>query len=303
MNGILVIDKPEGMTSHAVVRVIKKTLRLKRAGHGGTLDPFATGVLPIFLDNATKVIPFLNDEFKEYEATLKLGVTTNTLDKTGKITSRREVANISKEKILNVFLELKKETTQIPPMVSAIKRKGVRLYELARKGVEVVRHPRNIAIEKLELLELNAPFIKFFVRCSRGTYVRVLGAEIGEKLGYGAHLTELRRTTSGIFKIEDTVTLQDVDSGCITIIPIKKALSHYKHITVSEVISKKIKNGDQVPKCSLDLENLPEFDSGEKLIIYDNFNLISISEALLCSRDLNDSDDDKIVLRHHRVFN
>ena len=97
MNGILVIDKPEGMTSHAVVRVVKKTLRLKRAGHGGTLDPFATGVLQIFLDNATKVIPFLNDEFKEYEATLKLGVTTNTSDKTGKITSQREVANISKE--------------------------------------------------------------------------------------------------------------------------------------------------------------------------------------------------------------
>jgi len=303
MNGILLIDKPKGMTSHKVVHAVKKILKSQRAGHTGTLDPFATGVLPICLDNATKVIPFLDEEFKEYEATLKLGITTDTMDETGEITNLHEVEKISSEKILNVLFKLRKESKQIPPMFSAVKRKGVRLYELARKGIEVARRPRNITIDKLELLELNTPFIKFFVRCSRGTYVRVLAAEIGKKLGYGGHLTELRRIKSGIFKIDDTVALEDIKSGYFNLIPINKALSHYKHINVSELISKKIKNGEQVRKCSLDLENLPEFDSGEKLIICDDFNLTSISEALVCSSDLDDYDDNKIVLRHHRVFN
>ena len=303
MNGILVIDKPKGKTSHSVVRDIKKILKPRRAGHTGTLDPFATGVLPVCLDDATKVIPFLDETYKEYEAILKLGVTTDTLDETGEITNMEEVREISLDEIQIVFSNIKNETTQIPPMYSALKHKGRRLYELARNGLEVQRLPRMIKIANLEILDFQSPFLRFFVKCSRGTYVRVLAADIGDKLGYGGHLVDLRRLKSGNFKIEDTITMKEIMCGKINLIPIDRALSHLKQIYVTKNASNRIRNGQQIRKSYLDLSNIPEFEAGERLAVYENINLVSLSQARFNSYELNNIEDRQIIFRHLRVFN
>ncbi len=303
MNAIVLIDKPKGMSSLNVVQKVKNLLKSKRAGHTGTLDPFATGVLPICINNATKVIPFLDESIKEYEAVLKLGVSTNTLDETGEIINTREVTNVSVEEILDIFSKIEKENTQIPPMYSAIKHRGRRLYEYARRGFVIDRKPRSINIEKLELIELNPPNLKFFIRCSRGTYVRVIASEIGERLGYGGHLVELRRIKSGNFKLEDTISLEDITSGMLRLIPIQWALSHIKILNVSSMVSGKVKSGQQIRKFHLDLSNAPDFDAGELLMVCEGQEIVSISEAIVSSRDLDKFNVDKILIKHLRVFN
>jgi tRNA pseudouridine55 synthase len=303
MNGILLIDKPKGKTSHGIVHDIKKILKLKRAGHTGTLDPFATGVLPVCLDSATKVIPFLDEAHKGYEATLKLGVTTDTMDETGEITNVKELGEISLNDIEIVFASIKNQPSQVPPMYSALKYKGKRLYELARNGFEVKRSPRTINIAELRILDFRSPLLKFFVKCSRGTYVRVLGADIGSKLGYGGHLVDLRRLKSGNFKIEDTITMEEIMRGELNLIPIDRALSHLKQIYVTKNTSIRIRNGEQIRKSYLDLSNIPEFEAGERLAFYDNTNLISVSQARFSSHDFNKIEDKQIIFSHLRVFN
>jgi len=303
MNGILVIDKPKGKTSHSIVHDIKKILKLKRAGHTGTLDPFATGVLPVCLDSATKVIPFLDETHKEYEATLKLGVATDTMDETGEITNVKELGEISLNDIEIVFASVKNEPTQVPPMYSALKHKGKRLYELARNGFEVQRSPRMVKIAELKILDFRPPLLKFFVKCSRGTYVRVLAADIGGKLGYGGHLVDLRRLKSGNFKIEDTITIKEIMRGKLNLIPIDRALSHLKQICVTKNTSTRIRNGEQIRKSYLDLSNIPEFEAGERLAFYDDTNLVSVSQARFSSHEFNKIEDKQIVFSLLRVFN
>jgi tRNA pseudouridine55 synthase len=302
MNGILLIDKPKGKTSHDVVHDIKKTLKLKRAGHTGTLDPFATGVLPVCLDSATKIIPFLDECHKEYEATLKLGVTTDTMDETGETTDVKDLGGISLSEIEIVFASIRNEPSQVPPMYSALKYKGKRLYELARNGFQVKRSPRMVNIAELKILDFRSPLLKFFVKCSRGTYVRVLGADIGSKLGCGGHLVDLRRLKSGNFKIEDTITIEEIMRGEINLIPIDRALSHLKQIYVTENTSIRIRNGEQIRKSYLDSLNIPEFEAGERLAFYDNTNLISVSQARFGSHDFNKIEDRRIIFSHLRVF-
>lgn len=303
MNGILLIDKPKGKTSHGIVHDIKKILKSKRAGHTGTLDPFATGVLPVCVGGATKVVPFLDETQKEYEATLKLGVSTETMDETGEITNVKELGDITSNGIEMAFASIKNEPSQVPPMYSALKFKGKRLYELARNGFEVNRSPRTIKIIELKILDFRSPLLKFFVKCSRGTYVRVLGADIGSKLGCGGHLVDLRRLKSGNFKIEDTVTMENIMRGELNLIPIDKALAHLKQIHVTKNTSIKIKNGEQIRKSYLDLSNVPEFEAGERLAFYDNANLVSVSQARFSSHDFNKIEDKQIIFSHLRVFN
>src|ERR1700758_3015788 len=208
MDGIAILDKPKGMTSQGAVEKVKRILNIERAGHTGTLDPFATGVLPVWLGESTKVIPFLDEEFKEYEAVLRLGIETDTMDATGNVIGEKDVSKLSENDVKYVFLKFKGEIAQIPPMFSALKKNGVRLYNLARRGKEIQRFPRTVVIEELKLRELNLPFIRFFVRSSRGTYIRVLGSDIGKELGCGGHLVELRRIKSGIFNIEDAISIE-----------------------------------------------------------------------------------------------
>ncbi len=302
MNGILVIDKPKGKTSHSVVQEVKKILKARRAGHTGTLDPFATGVLPVCLDSATKVIPYLNETFKEYEATLKLGVTTDTMDETGEITEVKQQVQIGLSDIETAFGAVKNEPTQVPPMYSALNYRGRRLYELARDGFEVQRSPRAVVIDELKMLDYRSPLLKFFVRCSRGTYVRVLAADIGNKLGCGGHLVDLRRLKSGSFKIEDTHTMEEIMSGDLNVIPIDKALSHLKKIYVTKNASARIRNGEQIRKSYLDFLNIPAFEAGETLACYDDTDLVSICRSRISFHDFKKIEDRQIIFSHLRVF-
>ena len=211
MNAILVLDKPAGMSSAAAVDSVKKRLGAQRAGHGGTLDPIATGVLPICLDEATKLAQYLLADDKGYEADLLLGVETDTLDRTGTVTATRPV-EVTREAMLAALAARTGEQDQVPPMYSAIKQGGVRLYQHARAGVEVEREARRIRIDALELLAFEPPRVRIAIACSKGTYVRSLIADLGTDLGCGAHMTELRRTRSGVFTLAMAHDLDRLDN-------------------------------------------------------------------------------------------
>jgi tRNA pseudouridine55 synthase len=207
MNGVLILNKPKGMTSFSVVNTIHKLTKLK-AGHAGTLDPMATGILVILLGKATKSAKDFESSDKEYEAEITFGIETDSLDSTGKVLSEKK-ADVTKEQLLSVMKEFEGEIEQVPPMVSAIKKNGVRLYKLARKGIEVEREPRKITIFKLELLSFDGDKATLRVQCSKGTYIRSLCADIGAKLGCGAVMSGLVRTRSGKFAINDSISLEE----------------------------------------------------------------------------------------------
>ena len=303
MNGVLVLDKPEGITSQAAVNVVNKILKVKRAGHTGTLDPFATGVLPICVNKATKIIPYLNSKVKIYEALLKLGTSTDTLDLTGTVVESKSVGEFSENRVSDVFSEFKGKITQIPPMFSAIKKEGVRLYEYARKGVEVERQSREITVWELNLINLDLPYVRFMVQCSRGTYVRVLAADIARRLDTVGHLVELRRIESDGFNIKDAVTIEDLRNGDIELTSLNDALSHMSKIQISDTLTKLIREGKQIRKSDLDRFEVPVFNRGDNMKLYWNDELVSITEAVEDFADFNVLKCDSIVLKLQRVFN
>ena len=303
MNGVLILDKPKGITSQAAVNTVNKLLKAKRAGHTGTLDPFATGVLPICVNGATKIIPFMNSSFKKYEALLRLGVKTDTLDLTGMIMEEKEIGIINKSELLGAFLKYRGKINQIPPMYSALKKDGVRLYEYARRGIEVERAERTVIINELEILDFSPPFVRFVVECSRGTYIRVLAADIADDLGCGGHLTELRRIESDGFKIDDAVTLEDIKNGSVELTPLDEALPHMKRINIDRELAAEIRQGKQVRKFNLEKMDITDFRAGERVKLYEGSALISITEAVTDSGELDDLDSGVIVFRLLRVFN
>jgi len=211
--GIILVDKPRGITSHDVVDVVRKRLKIKRVGHAGTLDPIAEGLLIILVGKCTKLFSKFVNFDKEYLGVLKLGEVTTTGDSQGEVTSRGEYKDISQENIKEIFSSFLGEIEQIPPMVSALRVKGKRLYDLARRGIVVERSPRKIHILSLEVLKINLPLIEFCVRCSKGTYVRKLAEDIGEKLGCGAHMVKILRRSIGLFKIEKAVALDEINES------------------------------------------------------------------------------------------
>lgn len=213
--GILIVDKPAGMTSHDVVDVARKKLKTRRIGHSGTLDPVATGVLVLLVGKATKLFSKFVHFDKEYEATLKLGIVTSTGDSQGIVLSEKDISGITEQQAREVFAQFIGERQQVPPMVSAIKHKGKRLYELARRGIEVERQARPIKIYELVITQMSLPEIDFFVKCSKGTYVRRLGEEIGEILGCGGSISRIRRVSLGPFHIRDSVKIEDINESCI----------------------------------------------------------------------------------------
>lgn len=211
-DGVLNINKPEGMTSFAVVAGLRKILKVKKIGHGGTLDPQAIGVLPVCLGKATKIVPFLMDNIKEYRATLHLGIATDTQDATGKVLQKTENVFVSREQISSALDAFVGDIEQIPPMFSALRYKGKRLYELARAGVEVERKPRKVKIYRLISQKFVYPYLSFDVSCSRGTYIRTLCADIGRKLGVGGHMASLQRLRVGELTIEEAIPYDTVNS-------------------------------------------------------------------------------------------
>lgn len=207
-SGILFLDKPQGITSHDVVDRVRRTLGLRRVGHAGTLDPMATGMLIILVGQATRTSQFLMGLDKTYTGTLKLGETTDSHDADGVVTTTRPVTGITVEKVTEVMNTFRGDQYQTPPMFSAKKQDGQTLYKLARQGIEVERQPRFVRINSLTVGKINLPFAEFEVTCSKGTYIRTLAHDIGEKLGCGAHLTVLRRTAIDRFQEDLMIPLE-----------------------------------------------------------------------------------------------
>ena len=206
MNGIVIVDKPAGWTSQDVTAKLRGVFQTRRIGHGGTLDPMATGVLPVFVGRATRGVEFFEHAEKTYEAVLRLGLTTDTEDITGTVLEEKPVS-VSETEILAVLTQFRGEIQQIPPMYSALKINGQKLCDLARKGKEVARQPRTITIHKLECLEFGENTAKLLVHCSKGTYIRTLCKDIGAALGCGGCMESLRRVTAGAYTIEEAIPL------------------------------------------------------------------------------------------------
>lgn len=248
MTGIICLDKPKGMSSFMAVKRASRILGVKKAGHTGTLDPMATGVLVVMLGHSTRFIELLPEHKKSYTARVKLGITTDTLDITGEILSQSPVS-VTEEQLLSVADDFMGEIWQTPPMYSALKKDGERLYDLARKGIEVTREQRQITIEKLEIYDFDGTEFSMDVTCSAGTYIRSLCDDIGKELGCGAVMTELRRTSANGFSIETAITLEEletlvkenkVESALTTV---EKALLSYNEITVTQPQANRFHNG------------------------------------------------------------
>ncbi|WP_416176362.1 tRNA pseudouridine(55) synthase TruB [Clostridium sp.] len=244
MNGILNINKPKGMTSFDVVKKVKSICNMKRVGHTGTLDPGASGVLPICIGRATKLVDYIMEGSKTYVATLKLGVVTDTYDKYGKIVFESNL-DVNEKEIIDSIMSFKGNISQIPPMYSALKVNGKRLYELARKGIKVERKTRNITIYSIDILKVDLPYVKFEVKCSKGTYIRSLCHDIGQKLGCGGTMWELLRTHSGGFDISDSISVLDLNEVNVFqhLIPMDMALEGYPCVHIEDNFKKHVLNG------------------------------------------------------------
>ncbi|MCM8801040.1 MAG: tRNA pseudouridine(55) synthase TruB [Candidatus Omnitrophica bacterium] len=208
--GIFIINKPKGMSSFAVVRFIRKQLGVKKIGHAGTLDPFASGVLIVLVGRYTKLFSQFLDYDKQYYACLCLGKKTTTADPTGKVIQNKDYSFITEEEVRRVLNSFKGELLQLPPMTSALKYKGKPLYLLSRKGIEIPRRKRKVNIKEIELIDFNLPQIRFKVTCSSGTYIRTLGEEIAERLGTVGFLEELERQAVGPYSLKEAITLEEV---------------------------------------------------------------------------------------------
>jgi tRNA pseudouridine55 synthase len=261
VNGVLVLDKPAGTSSAAAVDKVKRALGASRAGHGGTLDPLA-----ICLGEATKLAPYLLADDKAYEAEAIFGATTDTLDRTGVVAQVRDWSHVTRDAIDRAIAGRRGEYDQVPPMYSAIKQGGVELYKLARRGQTVERAPRRVRIDRLDLVELALPRIKLAIACSKGTYVRSLVADLGEDLGCGAHLAELRRTKSGRFTIEQAQQLDALDPA--RMIGLADVLT-LPVITVPDALVKTVRDGVQHPIEKLGVptsEQFQLFDEAKTLL-------------------------------------
>jgi tRNA pseudouridine55 synthase len=269
IDGLLVIDKPEGITSLEGIREIKRRFHVKKAGHIGTLDPFATGVLPIAINEGTKLIPFLKVEPKEYEAVLKLGEETSTDDLTGEVGFRGRWEEVPLQRIHDAFQNFSGKIQQIPPMFSAIKMKGQPLYRLARKGIEIERHPREVEIHHLQIVKMDLPKIYFRVSCSKGTYIRSLGRDIGRKLGCGAHLLSLRRIRCGPLTIEQALSFEklkeisEAEQLSDRLISLRKALPGLSEVVGDAQLAKKVRLGKEI--VAQDFSSQPLVQKGEWL--------------------------------------
>ncbi len=212
LEGVLLVDKPTDHTSHDVIARLRGILRMRRIGHAGTLDPMATGVLVVLLGKATKASQYLMSLDKEYAGTIKLGSVTNTQDAEGEVLETRPVPPLTEAEVKAVMQTFNGDQYQLPPMFSAIKIDGVPLYKQARKGEEVEREPRFIRVASFEMTRFASPEIDFVLRCSKGTYVRTVAHDLGQKIGCGAHLSSLRRTATGKFTVAQCLTLEQIQA-------------------------------------------------------------------------------------------
>ena len=248
MNGVINIYKNTGMTSFDVVAIVRRVAKMKKVGHTGTLDPAASGVLPVCLGKATKIIDYIMENKKVYRVNLKLGMVTDTYDLEGEVLREEDASHITKDEILNCINSFLGTIDQVPPMYSALKQNGVRLYELARQGIEVHREARKITIYSIENIKIESnDNIQMDVCCSKGTYIRSLCYDIGEKLNVGATMTALERIQNGTFTKEEAINIEDLTEELLEKhISIEKALDSFEKITVNEKFGKLLRNGVKV---------------------------------------------------------
>jgi tRNA pseudouridine55 synthase len=246
MNKVLILDKPGGLSSQQAVTKVKRALGVKKAGHAGTLDPMATGVLLVCLGEATKVSRFLMDLGKEYLATVKLGQATDTLDAEGEVTESVEGVVPLVEEVQEALVKFRGDIFQLPPMYSALKQNGTPLYKLARQGIEVERKTRPVTIHSLTLEAYEFPYLTIRLSCTKGTYVRTLADDLGRALGTVAHMTALRRTAVGSLRIENGVSFDELSSNTNGLLDIEQALSNLTSIILNEKDFQFMSNGRPV---------------------------------------------------------
>jgi tRNA pseudouridine55 synthase len=248
VDGVLLIDKPVGLSSNDALTKVKRIINAKKAGHTGTLDPFATGLLPLCFGEATKFSQDLLEADKTYLAKVHLGVTTTTGDTEGETVETRPVA-VTNEQIEAALVKFRGPIMQVPPMYSALKRDGKALYEYAREGITLEREARAVTIHALEMLDYEAPFLTIRVTCSKGTYIRVLGEDIGAELGCGAHLNQLRRIGVGNLSIDGMVTLealQAIENPLSLLAPVDALLSSFPRVDLTPELAKRFLNGQRL---------------------------------------------------------
>ena len=286
MHGLLLIDKSAGMTSHDVVRQVRRIFKTRKVGHAGTLDPLATGVLPVAIGDGTKILQFLLAENKSYRATFKLGISTDTLDAEGKILLERDVPTITAATLESILAQFRGEIEQVPPMYSALKQNGVPLYKLAREGKTVERKARQVSIERLELLSFDQQNITIEVDCSKGTYIRTLVSDIGEQVGCGAHLTVLRRLQSGVFSIDECITLDSLaalDEPQSVLLSLDTALRNCPAVQLDDAATAALKFGippesTQVDGSGYASEDLVRLQVNHKLAAIARYQPLRIKE-------------------------
>jgi tRNA pseudouridine55 synthase len=308
VHGILNVFKPAGMTSHDVVDAVRKILGVQRVGHTGTLDPQATGVLPLCVGRATRVAQYLTQADKEYVMTLRLGVTTDTLDAAGRETGRAETVAVTREALLGALAGFRGAIHQVPPLYSAKKVHGERLYRLARRGQTVERQPVPITVHALELIDFSPPLVRLRVACSKGTYARSLCDDIGRVLGCGGHLRDLVRTRSGRFSLETAVALPELELRAAqgrlgeVLQPIAEALAHLPAVRVAPEAAPLILRGGTVPAGLVALA--PDEATAGTLVRVLGFRkqLLALAELLVPRTELAGGEATRPALRPVRVF-
>ena len=309
MNGVIVVDKPSGPTSRDVVEEVRRALGIRKAGHTGTLDPLATGVLPVCFNEATKLVQFLALDNKEYRATLRLGVRTDTLDTEGIVLTREEPC-VSREQVEAVLNGLKGRREQVPPRYSAVKVRGKALYDWARRGIDVEAPAREVEIYDIRIEGICLPEVTFTVSCSKGTYIRSLCAEAWEALGCGGCLSALRRTRSGSFSVDSAVALAGLTGDekrerlMAHMLPMVDLLPDLAVIDVDQQLAERLRNGYQ-PDCEvLSRYHIPFLVVGDviKLTLHDK-HLVAIARMLCASDELASQEGKRQAARILRVLN
>ncbi len=275
MHGFFIIDKPAGITSHDVISRVRRKLKMRRVGHGGTLDPMATGVIPVAVGDATRLLEFFSDSDKGYAATMRLGITTDSQDADGEIVAEADWQGLDASAVEDAINSMSGIVEQVPPMYSALKKNGVPLYKLARQGVDVERKPRKVEIRSIRMTACDLPDASFDVVCSKGTYVRTLAHDIGQKLGCGAHLTALRRFRHGPYELSGAVALNDFEAAedvCSQLIPLIDVLAEAPLVAMQDEAAQRLMNGIPPQAAEVDLPGqivdgqLVRLTDGEKLL-------------------------------------
>jgi tRNA pseudouridine55 synthase len=308
MDGMLILDKSPGKTSHQAVAEIKRILGVRKAGHAGTLDPLATGVLPLCINEATKLVQFLSQDDKEYQATMLLGVTTDTMDIEGQITGRRE-PEVDEARIREALQYFTGEIAQTPPRYSAIKYKGRPLYSWARKGIDISLPPRTIKVYSSKLEKIALPYVHFRVACSKGTYIRTLCADLGERLGCGGCLAALRRLQSGCFTLDAAFSLEDIplkerkDTLAAKLIPLCDSLQQMAVIEITGDLAGRIREGCQPDGKSLLDYHIPSLADGDMVkFLTPNGGLVAVARLLCASDQLTAGNMGQPAVKILRVF-